>query len=240
MVRSTSLSLTWLFALQAAAAPVSSPDLGSSLQDIFSSLNASDLGQSQQILENIVPLPAPTSADEASRRLQQAYARAKPTGYIQSAAVILKQGLAGGDFKSLAAAFNKNPGGENSAVNNNSRNPRKSIYPKKSAADGIYKQTEKQMREQIYIPPTFTYGEKPPVILVPGTGARGSENFVGNLIPILQGQPYADIVWINPPGFQLADAQSNAETVAYAINYISGISKNKKVSLIGWSQASIR
>ena len=60
----------------------------------------------------------------------------------------------------------------------------------------------------------------------------------GNLIPLLQGRSYADIVWINPEGFQLNDAQTNAENVAYTINYISGISGNKNVSLIGWSQGS--
>lgn len=141
-------------------------------------------------------------------------------------------------FKSCHRAYKLTLCLSSSANNNNPRRPAKKIHPKKSPGDAPYKQSEKQLRQQIFIPSTFTYGKKPPVILVPGTGARGFNNFMGNLIPLLQGKPYADIVWINPVGFQLADAQSNAENVAYAINYISGISGNKNVSIVGWSQGS--
>lgn len=35
------------------------------------------------------------------------------------------------------------------------------------------------------------------------------------------------------------DIQTNAEYIAYAINYISGISNNKNVSLLTWSAGSI-
>lgn len=125
-----------------------------------------------------------------------------------------------------------------SANNNNPRRPAKKIYPKKSPQDAPYKYSEQDLRSHIFIPSTFTYGKKPPVILVPGTGARGFNNFMGNLIPLLQGKSYADVVWINPVGFQLADAQGNAENVAYAINYVSGISGNRNVSVVGWSQGS--
>lgn len=248
-MRPLALSLTWLLALQTTAAPAPAllPDLispltsslTSSLQDIFSSLKGSDLGQIRQTLENIVPLPSPTSTEEALQRLEEAHAAAKPTGYLEAAAVILKQGLAGGDLNSILADLEGVAGGINNPSNNNPRKPAKKIFPKKSKDDGNYRQTEKQMREQIHIPSSFTYGEKPPVILVPGTGGRGGEDFRGNLIPLLQSQPYADIVWLNDPLFELPDIQRNAETVAYAINYISSISKNRKVSIIGWSQGSL-
>jgi hypothetical protein len=46
-------------------------------------------------------------------------------------------------------------------------------------------------------------------------------------------------VWLNIPGALLADAQSNAEYVAYAVNYISGISNNANVSVITWSQGGL-
>lgn len=37
----------------------------------------------------------------------------------------------------------------------------------------------------------------------------------------------------------LDDIQTNAEYIAYAANYISGISNNANVSMISWSQGSI-
>jgi hypothetical protein len=59
------------------------------------------------------------------------------------------------------------------------------------------------------------------------------------MIPLLQGSSIADPVWLNIPDFLLDDAQQNAEYVAYAVNYISGISQKRKVSVAAWSQGSI-
>lgn len=56
----------------------------------------------------------------------------------------------------------------------------------------------------------FTYGMKPPAVLVPGTGAKGGETFGSNFIPLLTGVDYADPVWLNIPGFMLDDAQVNS------------------------------
>lgn len=232
------------------AAPLGIPGLLSNI----SSISGSNYGEIESALENIVPMPSPTSAEEAASRLQSAYAEATPTSYFQAAAVIIKSGLASNNLESIAAGFNNME--ESNAFNNNPRNPSKSIYPKKAPGDAPYQQAERKLRKHIYIPSTFTYGKKPPVILVPGTGERGGGNFIvrcahrdpttseantsqqGNLIPLMTGRPWADIVWVNPEGFQLNDAQTSAENIAYAINYISGISQNKPVSLIGWSQGS--
>ncbi|KAF2674346.1 alpha/beta-hydrolase [Microthyrium microscopicum] len=128
--------------------------------------------------------------------------------------------------------------GPNSETNINLKNPASPIYPKKSSTDPAYTLTETQLRQVIYIPSTFTYGQKPPVILVPGTGATGYQSFDGNFIPLLTGVSYADPVWLNIPIQLLGDAQVNAEYVAYAINYISGISKRNS-SIISWSQGGI-
>lgn len=95
------------------------------------------------------------------------------------------------------------------------------------------------MRGAIYIPSTFTYGQKPPVILMPGSGNTGYTTFQGNFIQTLTGVSYADIVWLNVPGYLLGDAQVNTEYIAYAINYISGITSNSNVSVIAWSQGNI-
>lgn len=59
------------------------------------------------------------------------------------------------------------------------------------------------------------------------------------MIPLLQGSSIADPVWLNIPGYLLGDVQQNAEYVAYAVNYISGISGNRNVSVAGWSQGSL-
>ncbi|TKA74703.1 hypothetical protein B0A55_05096 [Friedmanniomyces simplex] len=48
-----------------------------------------------------------------------------------------------------------------------------------------------------------------------------------------------DPVWLNIPGYLLNDAQTNAEYVAYAINYIYGISNKRQVAVFGWSQGNI-
>lgn len=74
--------------------------------------------------------------------------------------------------------------------------------------------------------------------MIPGTGAIGGENFETNFIKLFTGSSFADPVWINPPTFQLGDAQKESEVVAYAINYISGISGNSNVSVLGWSQGN--
>ncbi|OIW28817.1 alpha/beta-hydrolase [Coniochaeta ligniaria NRRL 30616] len=126
-----------------------------------------------------------------------------------------------------------------STNNNNPKNPEKSIYPKKGKSDAPYSQSEQDLRSAIFIPPSFTYGQKPPLIFVPGTGTYGGEVYTDNLLKLLSASPLADPVWLNVPGALLGDAQSNAEYVAYAINYISSISANANVSLITWSQGGL-
>lgn len=120
----------------------------------------------------------------------------------------------------------------------NLRKPKPSIYPKKCSGDAKYSLNVTQLRSAIDIPSTFTYGTKPPVIIVPGTAATTAMTFTNNLFKSLADSSFADIVWINNPGLALEDAQVNAEYVAYAINYISGISGNVNVSVIGFSQGT--
>jgi hypothetical protein len=97
---------------------------------------------------------------------------------------------------------------------------------------------EGDLRSAIYIPPGFTYGKKPPVILFPGTGSTGYIAFKGNFIPLLTDVDWADPVWVNVPGFLNEDAQANAEYAAYAMNYIGAIT-DRKVGIIAWSQGNI-
>jgi hypothetical protein len=55
--------------------------------------------------------------------------------------------------------------GPNSENNLNLMIPSKTVYPKRGNSDAPYTLSEAQLREVIYIPPTFTYGKKPPVIV---------------------------------------------------------------------------
>lgn len=117
--------------------------------------------------------------------------------------------------------------------------PSKTIFPTKASGDAPYSLTEAELRAAIYIPSSFTYGTKTPVIFVPGTASYGGINFASNLRKLLTGVSYADPVWLNIPGASLGDIQVNSEYVAYAINYISAISSNKNVSVISWSQGGV-
>ena len=122
----------------------------------------------------------------------------------------------------------------------NLQNPSKPIYPKKSDSDAPYSLNESALRSAIDIPTTFTRGNKRPIIIVPGTAATTNDMFANNLFKLLAADPkYADdFVWINNPTLSREDAQVNSEYVAYAINYISGISGNSNVSVIAWSQGT--
>lgn len=209
--------------------------LGLDISNIISGISqATNYNDVQTALQNIDPLTTPPDVDRAVSRLQAVYAKTTPKGIFQAAAQIIASGIHRGDLTSALAAYTT----QNSPQNSNRQAPTK-IFPKKNPSDAPYTRTQQELLERIYIPPTFTYGKKPPVILVPGTGARGGNTFSGNFIKTLTGQSWADPVWINPPGFMLADIQLNAEDVAYAINYISSITGGRKVQMVGWSQASI-
>lgn len=125
--------------------------------------------------------------------------------------------------------------------NINLRLPSKPVWPKAGKNDAPYSLLEIDLRKAIHIPSGFEYGKgnKKPVIFVPGTGAYGGDTFHSNYIKLLQNTDFADPVWLNIPDHLLRDAQLNAEFVAYAINYISGISQGKKVSIISWSQGGL-
>jgi hypothetical protein len=112
------------------------------------------------------------------------------------------------------------------------------VYPKVDKCDAEYTQSESDLRSAIFIPKTFTFGKKPPVVLFPGTGSTGYTAFQGNFIPLLSNVEWADPVWVNVPELLLGDAQVNAEYAAYALNYIASLTK-RDVSIIAWSQGNI-
>jgi hypothetical protein len=97
---------------------------------------------------------------------------------------------------------------------------------------------EAQLRAAMYIPPTFTWGQKQPILMAPGTGATGSINFQSNMGKLLSQESYADPVYLNIPGELLSDAQVNAEYIAYALQYLYATT-NKKPAVVTWSQGSL-
>ena len=185
----------------------------------------------------------PTSPAEASERLWEVYnAQPTPTFYLNAAQQLVEAALTTDNVADAIEFAEGLLDGENSSNNVNSRNPKPAAYPRAGRRDALYDLTEQQMRAAIYIPRTFQYGKHgapQPVILVLGTGDTGYMTFVGNYIPLLQNSSVGDPVWLNIPGFLLGDAQTNAEYVAYAINYIYGVSNHRKVAVISWSQGGI-
>ncbi|KAF2238209.1 alpha/beta-hydrolase [Viridothelium virens] len=193
-------------------------------------------------LEQVAPTATPTSVPQAISIINSATSPSPSQGsFFENVVQLIANDFLPSNFvNSISGIVNDlNLIGPNSETNVNLRAPSSAVYPKKQSTDAPYSLTEAQLRQVIYIPPGFTYGQKPPAILVPGTGNTGYETFSENYIPLLTGVSYADPVWLNIPGQLLGDVQVNAEYVAYAINYISGISGNKNVSVLAWSQGNL-
>lgn len=130
----------------------------------------------------------------------------------------------------------------NSVSNNNPKSPATPIYPSKAPGDAPYTVDEATLRAAIYIPESFSYGAdgKMPVILVPGTAIPAGMMYHFSFGKLgSSAAANVDPVWVNIPRASLGDVQVNSEYVAYAINYISGVSSSANVSVISWSQGGI-
>ncbi|GAB7352033.1 hypothetical protein MBLNU459_g2547t1 [Dothideomycetes sp. NU459] len=202
----------------------------------------SDL-QAQTTFEgNVTPTYTPTNAAQARpawSSIVAAYPTATPNILItlQNTLELTLSGFDIGDNDLLTLLGLEFDPVINGHTNSNPAPPYP-IYPKHGSKDASYSLTESELRSAIYIPKTFTYGKKQPVILSPGTGVYGGSDFIFNLIPLLQNSSFGDPVWINPPGGTLGDAQVTAEMDAYAINYISAIT-GRSVAVISESQGSV-
>jgi len=178
----------------------------------------------QAILTQIVPAPGPSSVPQLQAELAQVYS-ANPHDIFASGANILLNGLAGGDLVDIGKAYTV----ESNTMNVNTMNPNPPIYPKADSNDAPYSLTENQLRQVIYIPPNFTYGNKTPVLFLEGTASVSGETFGPNFGKLFVQNNIADPVYVNIPGMNLADIQVAAEYVAYAVGYISAISGHKNV-----------
>ncbi|KXT12077.1 hypothetical protein AC579_1858 [Pseudocercospora musae] len=209
----------------------------SQLEAAFSSLPAdaqslsAGIEAGKAIFTNIVPAPGPTAIPQMQAELQK-ITQANPGDIFKSGAEILLNGLAGGDFVTIAEAYAV----ESSTVNFNPIPPKTNVY--NIPGDAPYDLSEAQLRQVIYIPPDFTYGRIPPVVFLPGTGAVAGPNFGPNFGKLFKAQKVADPVYVNIPNENLGDIQVAAEYAAYAINYISSIT-SRKVQSVSWSAGSI-
>ncbi|KAK5080523.1 hypothetical protein LTR70_008636 [Exophiala xenobiotica] len=100
----------------------------------------------------------------------------------------------------------------NSFNNNNNPPAPDNIYPQKQPGDAPYVVPESQLRAALYIPPEFTFGQKRPILFVPGTGAFGGVNFISNLGKFFGNDDRFDPVYFNIPGAQYNDTQISSET----------------------------
>lgn len=218
-------------------------DVVGDIDDVLSKVGAGQIAGNEawssisSALTKVTATTTQTQAASAISQLASIHSARPSANLFEFVAAVAAEGLTADSVTDLLASVEGLASGQNSMSNDNVQQPADTIYPKKDD-DPEYSVTESSLRSAIYIPPSFTNGDKPPVILMPGTGSTGYFTFIGNYIPLLSGSDFADPVWLNVPGYLLNDAQVNAEYAAYAINYISSIT-NKNVSIIGWSQGNI-
>ncbi|KAF2161828.1 hypothetical protein M409DRAFT_27884 [Zasmidium cellare ATCC 36951] len=194
-------------------------------------------------LKLVTATAAPTSPQQAISTLSHILeATPTPSNIYAFVGNLVAAGLTTENVNSVVGFVDGLLTGDNSETNVDLAIPSIPVLPKADFRDAPYSQSEAQLRGAIHIPSSFQYGRAgapQPIILVPGTGNTGYINFVGNYIPLLQNSKIADPVWLNIPGYQLNDAQVNAEYVAYAINYIYGISRQRKIAVLTWSQGGL-
>ncbi|KAF2223169.1 hypothetical protein BDZ85DRAFT_296354 [Elsinoe ampelina] len=197
-------------------------------------------GNVDGILSNLrkaTPTSSPSSVDQARQRIAQIVQNSKPANIFEYSALLQANGLISGTLTTLIDGIAGQFSDQNS-ISNTNPDPPTLVYPQRLPCDAPYTLPESSLRAAIYIPPTFTFGQKPPVILFPGTGNTGYQTFSGNLIPLLTSVPWADPIWINVPDSLTNDAQLNAQYAAYALNYIASLT-SRNVTITAWSQGNI-
>ncbi|KAF1930636.1 alpha/beta-hydrolase [Didymella exigua CBS 183.55] len=209
------------------------------LKDVDNAVANSNPSAVNSALVKIQPTTKPTAISQALAQQQSVWASPTRTNIFGAIATQVANGLGPALDGTLNTALQGGlPVGENSISNNNKAVG--NIYPsKRGSNDPQYSISEAHLRAAIFIPSGFTYGKKTPVLFVPGTGSYGGTTFANNLRKLLTGQSYADPVWLNVPGAMIGDAQINSEYIAYAINYISAVSANKKIAVVSWSQGGL-
>jgi hypothetical protein len=142
----------------------------------------------------------------AANTILSSIAKSVPIGgstLFARAAKLIENGFYTGPLPNFAA---QSTAGDDSVVST----PSISGVYHKSVKGAPYTLPELILRGAIRIPVGFTFGQKPPVILVPGTGSTGYLTYAGNYLKLLRNVDYADPVYLNILDFLLDDAQLNA------------------------------
>ncbi|ENH64977.1 Lipase B [Fusarium oxysporum f. sp. cubense race 1] len=206
------------------------------LDELGDALNKGDREKTLDTLQKLKATKKPKNVGEASS-ITKKVAKSEPDNIVEYSARLIANGIVSGSTDDILG-YAQGLGSVENGNNNQNPDPPKSVFPRAASCDAPYTVSENKLRSAIYIPDTFTYGKKLPVILFPGTGSTGYTAFRGSFIPLLTGVDWADPVWVNVPELLLGDAQVNAEYAAYALNYIASLSK-RSVAIIGWSQGNI-
>ncbi|RKF63308.1 putative lipase b precursor protein [Erysiphe neolycopersici] len=193
----------------------------------------------QSLFLAATPTSTPTGVKDTMSRANAAFSmqNTSPSGnstepnLMASALDMMMNGLVSNDLQNTLQSKAAIP-----TFNNPPVAADKSFYTKEGNAP--FSIPEEKLRSAIQIPPTFTYGQKPAMLMVPGTGASGFETFGNTFGKLLTVTPYADPVYISIPGNSLGDVQINAEYVAYALQYVQAIS-NQNITVMTWSQGAL-
>ncbi|TVY37170.1 Lipase B [Lachnellula occidentalis] len=194
-------------------------------------------------LKSLTVQTAPSTIEDAFSTLQSIL-EGKNLTLFDTATQLISAGLSSLTWDGVVSYIDGLESGLASSSNVNSREPSVAVFPSASIGDAPYSFSEDELRSALYIPGNFTYGVSgapQPILLVGGTGNPGYVTFVGTYIKLLQNEEtsFGDPVWLNIPGYELDDLQKNAEFVAYAINYLSGICGNRLIAVMGYSQGNL-
>jgi len=232
--------LSLLVALTAALPSPSQPEKRGLIGGVVSALGseATDLASVAlavvDAIETVVPTTTISSFADATAALSSNLAVA--TNLIDSVPGLIEAGFDPSDISTIVNGFE---GAYNGPSPYNVRSPKLGpVYPQRDPDDAPYTIDEDDLRSAIYVPDPFTYGRRPPVVLIPGIGFPGGTSFSYTLGALLANVTFADPVWLNIPNNSLADSQVTAEYVAYAINYVAGIAKSN-VTVISFSQGAL-
>lgn len=160
---------------QTTAAPLLAPNGGikSKLSSIAAGLktDAGDVSQALTayaavITDATVSGSKPTAVRDVIATQSACHAQNPASNIVEYAAQLIANGLA---IKPNIGVVGQAVGATNSFINFNPAAPW-GIYPKKNWADPSYTLAQWELQQAIYVPPGYTYGEKPPVLLIGGTG----------------------------------------------------------------------